>query len=146
MFATEQQLETLARAKSLYIDSTFRLTFSQGLINDAFVKKDEYAKQVTFFVCFHVWTKEKRLPWTAEPSASRAPVSPFSGSSNVGFRKGDSVDSSEDIRSARQTSGMCISLDTGSMEKGLSTLKHPEEAKQPYHLCFAQATSSKHRF
>ena len=49
MFATDQQLEHLARSKSWYIDGTFKLCrhpFTQLLTVNAFVKKDDHAKQV----------------------------------------------------------------------------------------------------
>ena len=49
MFATDQQLQFLARAKSLYIDGTFKLCrppFTQLLTINAFVKHEDHAKQV----------------------------------------------------------------------------------------------------
>lgn len=49
MFATKQQLEFLASAKSWYIDATFKLCrhpFTQLMTINAFVRKDDYAKQV----------------------------------------------------------------------------------------------------
>ena len=49
MFATDQQLEYLARAKAWYIDGTFKLyrhPFNQLLTVNAFVRKDGHAKQV----------------------------------------------------------------------------------------------------
>ena len=49
VFATDQQLEFLARAKSWYVDATFKLCrkpFSQLMTVNAFVKKDDHAKQI----------------------------------------------------------------------------------------------------
>ena len=49
VFATDQQLEFLACAKSWYIDATFKLCrrpFSQLMTVNAFVRKDDHAKQV----------------------------------------------------------------------------------------------------
>lgn len=49
MFATSQQLQQLARAKTWYIDATFKLCrhpFSQLMTVNAFVRKDDHAKQV----------------------------------------------------------------------------------------------------
>ena len=49
MFATEQQLQYLARAKNWYVDGTFKLCrppFTQLLTVNAFVKQDDHAKQV----------------------------------------------------------------------------------------------------
>ena len=49
MFATDQQLEDLARAKNWYVDGTFKLCrhpFTQLLTVNAFVKQDDHAKQV----------------------------------------------------------------------------------------------------
>ena len=49
MFATKQQLQFLASAKSWYIDATFKLCrhpFTQLMTINAFVRKDDHAKQV----------------------------------------------------------------------------------------------------
>lgn len=49
MFATDQQLQHLARAKTWYVDGTFKLCrhpFNQLLTVNAFVKHDDHAKQV----------------------------------------------------------------------------------------------------
>ena len=49
MFATDQQLEYLARAKTWYVDATFKLCrhpFHQLLTINAFIRKDDHAKQV----------------------------------------------------------------------------------------------------
>ncbi|KAK4309754.1 hypothetical protein Pmani_018630 [Petrolisthes manimaculis] len=49
IFATDQQLEHVTRAKSWYIDGTFKLCrhpFSQLLTINAFVRSEDYAKQV----------------------------------------------------------------------------------------------------
>lgn len=49
MFATKQQLEFLASAKSWYIDAMFKLCrhpFTQLMTINAFVRKDDHAKQV----------------------------------------------------------------------------------------------------
>ena len=49
LFATDQQLEHVTRAKSWYIDRTFKLCrhpFSQLLTINAFVQTEDYAKQV----------------------------------------------------------------------------------------------------
>ena len=49
MFATEQQLQYLARAKNWYVDGTFKLCrppFTQLLTVNTFVKQDDHAKQV----------------------------------------------------------------------------------------------------
>lgn len=49
MFATLEQLEHLARAKSWYVDGTFKLCrhpFTQLLSVNAFVRHDDHAKQV----------------------------------------------------------------------------------------------------
>ena len=49
MFVTNQQLEYLARAKTWYIDGTFKLSrhsFKQLLTVNAFVWEDDHAKQV----------------------------------------------------------------------------------------------------
>ena len=49
MFATDQQLQFLSRAKSWYIDGTFKLCrqpFTQLLTINAFVKYEDHAKQV----------------------------------------------------------------------------------------------------
>ena len=49
MFATNQQLQHLARAKSWYIDGTFKLCrhpFNQLMTVNAFVRTDDHAKQV----------------------------------------------------------------------------------------------------
>ena len=49
MFATDQQLEFLGKAKYWYVDGTFKLCrhpFNQLLTINAFVRKDDHAKQV----------------------------------------------------------------------------------------------------
>ena len=49
IFATDEQLRQLGKAKSWYIDGTFklcRLPFSQLLSINAFVRKEDCAKQV----------------------------------------------------------------------------------------------------
>lgn len=49
MFATDQQLQYLARAKYWYVDGTFKLCrppFTQLLTVNAFVKQNDHAKQV----------------------------------------------------------------------------------------------------
>lgn len=49
VFATHQQLEQLSKAKSWYVDGTFKLVrhpFTQLLTINAFVRAGEYAKQV----------------------------------------------------------------------------------------------------
>ena len=49
IFATEQQIGHISRAKSWYIDGTFKLCrhpFSQLLTVNAFVRTEDYAKQV----------------------------------------------------------------------------------------------------
>ena len=49
MFATKQQLEFLASAKSWYINAMFKLCrhpFTQLMTINAFVRKDDHAKQV----------------------------------------------------------------------------------------------------
>ena len=49
VFATDQQLKFLARAKSWYIDATFKLCrrpFSQLMTVNAFIRKDDHIKQV----------------------------------------------------------------------------------------------------
>ena len=49
VFATDQQLEFLARAKSWYINATFKLCrgpFSQLMKVNAFIRKDDHVKQV----------------------------------------------------------------------------------------------------
>ena len=49
VFATDQQLQYLSRAKTWYIDGTFKLCrhpFNQLLTINAFVRKDDHAKQV----------------------------------------------------------------------------------------------------
>ncbi|KAJ7369715.1 PC4 and SFRS1-interacting protein [Desmophyllum pertusum] len=54
VFATDEQLEYLSRAKTWYIDGTFKLCrhpFTQLLTINAFVRKDDYAKQVPWCSC-----------------------------------------------------------------------------------------------
>ena len=49
MFATNQQLQHLAQAKSWYIDGTFKLCrhpFNQLMTVNAFIRTDDHAKQV----------------------------------------------------------------------------------------------------
>ena len=49
VFATHQELEQLSKAKSCYVDGTFKLVrhpFTQLLTINAFVRAGEYAKQV----------------------------------------------------------------------------------------------------
>ena len=51
MFATDQQLDYLSRAKGWYIDGTFKLCrhpFTQLLSINGFVRKDDHVKQVPF--------------------------------------------------------------------------------------------------
>ena len=60
IFATSQQLDLLNRAKSWYVDATFKLCpFSQLLTVNAFVKADDYTKQVPL-VFVHMSGKKKR--------------------------------------------------------------------------------------
>ena len=49
IFASDKQLEILGRAKTWYMDGTFKLCrhpFSQLLTVNAFVKKDDHVRQV----------------------------------------------------------------------------------------------------
>lgn len=49
VFASDQQLEQLSKAKSWYVDGTFKLVrhpFTQLLTINAFIRAGEYAKQV----------------------------------------------------------------------------------------------------
>ena len=51
IFGSDKQLEILDRAKTWYMDGTFKLCcqpFSQLLTVNAFVKKDDHVKQVLF--------------------------------------------------------------------------------------------------
>lgn len=62
MFATEQQLQYLARAKNWYVDGTFKLCrppFTQLLTVNAFVKQDDHAKQVPL-LCVIMSGKNKK--------------------------------------------------------------------------------------
>ena len=77
ILATEQQMGHIIRAKSWYIDGTFKLRrhhFSQLLTVNAFVRTEHYAKQVPLlFVLINVWPKEDWLP----PSNSCTVKQPF---------------------------------------------------------------------
>ena len=62
MFATDHQLEVLSKAKSWYIDGTFKLCrqpFRQLVSINAFVRTDDYVKQVPLvFVLMSSKTKK----------------------------------------------------------------------------------------
>ena len=62
MFATNQQLAYLARAKAWYIAGTFKLCrhlFRQLLTVNAFVRKDDHAKQVPLLFVLMSGPKKK---------------------------------------------------------------------------------------
>ena len=61
VFATDEQLHHLSRAKTWYIDGTFKLCrhpFTQLLTINAFVRKEDYVKQVPL-VCVLMSGKKK---------------------------------------------------------------------------------------
>lgn len=61
IFATRHQLDLLNRAKSWYVDATFKLyrqPFTQLLTVNAFVKAVDYVKQVPLVVCPYVGQTE----------------------------------------------------------------------------------------
>ncbi|PFX12765.1 hypothetical protein AWC38_SpisGene23227 [Stylophora pistillata] len=64
LFASQQQLEVLCRAKAWYIDGTFKLCrnpFSQPLNINAFVRSDSFAKQVSLlFAIMSVLQAQKK--------------------------------------------------------------------------------------
>ena len=62
IFARQEQLNTLAHAKSWYVDGTFKLVrhpFKQLLTENAFVRSGEYAKQVPLVFVLMANKKEK---------------------------------------------------------------------------------------
>jgi len=62
IFARQEQLNTLAKAKSWYVDVTFKLVrhpFKQLLTANAFVQFGEYAKQVPIMFVLMANKKEK---------------------------------------------------------------------------------------
>lgn len=65
VFATAEQLVHLHKAKTWYIDGTFKLVrhpFTQLLTINAFVRKEQDTKQVPPGVCTDVWQEEEGLP------------------------------------------------------------------------------------
>ncbi|XP_022809866.1 uncharacterized protein LOC111346869, partial [Stylophora pistillata] len=81
LFASQQQLEVLCRAKAWYIDGTFKLCrnpFSQPLNINAFVRSDSFAKQVSLLFAIiyleHNWIVNNIWPpscWSVCLSAIR---------------------------------------------------------------------------
>ena len=64
MFATDQQMKLLSKAKSWHIDGIFKLCghpFSQLLTVNAFVRTDQCAKQVPLLFILMSGRKKKRL-------------------------------------------------------------------------------------
>ena len=93
VFATDQQLEFLARAKSWYIDATFKLCrrpFSQVTTVNAFVRKDDHAKQVPLLFVLMSGRKKSDYRKVLEELIEILPSAPW----------------------------MCVSLDASPLEKG----------------------------
>ena len=62
VFETNEQLHHLSRAKTWYIDGTFKLVrhpFTQLLTINAFVRKDDHAKQVPLVFAIESGKKKK---------------------------------------------------------------------------------------
>ena len=90
MFATDQQQQYLARAKTWYVDGTFKLCrhpFNQLLTVNAFVKQDDHAKQMPLLFVVMSGRKKKDYKKVFKKLLQVLPTDPAVSRITIDFEK-----------------------------------------------------------